>query len=145
MMAEITTLGEIIQTFGVATVIVIVALYLAMKIVPKTLEARQLAAAQQQEYYAQRQKQYDDQMGEVIRIAERSTQALLTAHIVTEANTEAFKQNTAVHDKVIEALTRDYEETQAIQGSLAAHDKRLEGVQRDIVRLNERSGIKHET
>ena len=139
-MTEIVSVADVVKELGIPALIIVVLLCVLWKAVPAMIKARQDAAAKQQEYYAQRQKQYDEQMSEVIRIAERSAQAIAASNTIIENNTEAIKQNTAIHDKVIEALTRDYEETQSIQSSLSLHDGRAEKIHHDVSRLLERGG-----
>jgi hypothetical protein len=141
-MTEIVSLADAVKDIGIPALFFVVIMYILFKTVPGAIKAKQEADAKQQEYYAQRQKQYDEQMQQIVRVAEQGAQAISRANIVTENNTAAIKQNTDMHNKVIDALTRDYDETQEIRKSLAAHDTRAENVHRDVIRLLERSGEK---
>ena len=138
-MTEIISLSDIVKDIGIPALFFAVIIYIAFKTVPSAIKSKQEADMKQQEYYTQRQKQYDEQMREVIRVAEQSVHAIARANTVIENNTEAIKQNTAMHNKVVNALTRDYEEIQEIQKGLSRHDGRAENIHRDVTRILERS------
>ena len=140
-MTEIVSLADTVKDIGIPALFFLVVIYVMFKTVPEVIKSKQEADAKQQEYYTQRQRQYDEQMGEIIKVAEQGTQAVLRANVIIENNTKAVEQNTAMHNKVIEALTRDLEETQKIQTQLSSHDKRAETMHHDVGRLLERSNV----
>ena len=140
-MTEIVSLADTVKDIGIPALFFLVVIYIMFKVVPKVIKSKQEADAKQQEYYTQRQKQYDEQMGEIIKVAEQGTQAVRMANTIIENNTKAVEQNTAMHNKVIEALTRDFEETQKIQTQLISHDARAENIQYNLRQLLGRSDV----
>jgi len=137
-MTEIVSLGDIVKDLGIPALFFVVMIYIIFKTIPTAVKAKQDADAKQQEYYANRQQQYDEQMREIVRVAEQGAQALTRSNVVIDNNTEAIKQNAMIHDKVIEALTRDYNETQEIRKNLSNHDQRAEKIHLDVVKIGER-------
>ena len=79
-MTEIVSLADVVKDIGIPALFFVVIIYILFKTVPGVLKARQEAAAKQQEYYAERQKQYDEQMTQIVRVAEQGNQATQAAN-----------------------------------------------------------------
>ena len=144
-MNEIVSLADTIKDVGVPMLFCAVIFYALYKAVPVLVKAKQEADKKQQEYYDNRQKQYDEQsareieqMKEIVKVAEQCALGLSRSTTAIENSTEVMKQSTALQDKVIDALTREYAETQAIQESLNNHDRRAEKIHLDVVKIGER-------
>ena len=146
-MTEIVSLADVVKDLGIPALFFLVLIYLGYKIVPTVIKSKQeagerqrIADEKQQEYYNSRQKQYDEQMREFIRVAEQGVQTSARANTVIENVTEALKQGTVVNGKVIEAMDRNYSEIRDMRKSLEEHDKRAEKIQQDVIRIGERAG-----
>ena len=127
-MGEVATWADVVSAIGIPALFFLVVIFLAFKLIPDIVKARQEAAKEQQAYYAKRQEQYDEQMTVVIRGSERGNIAL-------EQATEVIRKNTEVQTKVIEVLTRNTDEQKALRTDI---DARTEKIQHDVGRLLER-------
>ena len=108
-MTEFKAILELAKEVGLPFLFIGLVAFLCIKYIPKFIDAWQKHNEEQQIYYRNRQKQYDDQMQVIIKVAEQGNQIIARSNAIIEQNTEAIKQNTAMHDKVIGALSRDLE------------------------------------
>ena len=138
-MDELKSVIELTQTIGIPILFCGVVLYLVFKLVPELVRAKKESDIKQQEYYAQRQKSYDEQMQVLIAVAEQGNQVIGRSNAIIEHNTAAITQNTTMHNKVVDALSRDLAALENIQADLKVHDARAENIYHDIGRVLERT------
>ena len=146
-MTELVAWMDSATKIGTPILIVVILLYLAVKILPEYIKHKQEAQASQQEYYNTRQKQYDAQMGIVIRIAEQGNQMVGQAIQVIERdmevirqNTEASKKNREAYEKVTAALDNEQRAVIDLTQYMKEHDKRAQDMQGDLIRIHTRQG-----
>ena len=139
-MNELKTIIDILKQIGLPMLIVVVLLYICFKVAPDMLKAWQKARNDQQEHNNNRQKHYDDQMGVLLKVAEQGNQVIGRSNTIIEQNTEAMKNNTAVHEKVVDALTRDLEELRALRVDVKEHDERTRAIEISMAQVCERVG-----
>ena len=117
-MNEVLTAAGIVKEIGIPAMFFLVIIYIMFKTVPDVIKSRSETAKktqeEQREYYTNRQKQYDEQMGVLIRVAEQSTQVISRSNEVISANTEMFKQSSDIHKKVLESLQREDKALEAL-------------------------------
>ena len=137
-MGEVATWADVVSAIGIPALFFLVVIFLALKLIPDIVKARQEAAKDQQAYYAKRQEQYDEQMTVVIRGSERGNIALEQVTDGLRQSTDALRANTEIHAKTIEVLTRNTEELKSLRADVHANDARTEKIQHDVGRLLER-------
>jgi hypothetical protein len=144
-MTEIVSLADITKDIGIPTLIILAIFFGIYKLAPVIIKAQQEsevrqrdADAKQQEYFNQRQKQYDAQMEKFILVTQQGVQVAERANIVIEQVTEVMKRGTNVNEKIIDALDRNYNETKDVRRNMEEHDKRAERIQQEVIKIGER-------
>ena len=112
-MKEIAEVIEIIGSTGVPVLVTILIIYGVFKFVPEALAIWREERKDQKQYYADRQKQYDEQMHVLIRVAEESG-------AIVEHNSEAIKHNTDIHRLTLESHSQMIKSVQALAEELKA-------------------------
>ena len=138
-MDDIISMVTLVKEIGIPSLFFLVIIYIIFKTVPDLIKSKREGEVKQQEYYSQRQKQYDEQMAVLIKVAEQGNQVISRSNEVIGMNTRVIEQNTAIHDKVSAALSRDLEALKNLSADLKKHDERSQDIYHDVTRLLERS------
>lgn len=155
-MEEIQSFGEIVTSIGIPALFCLLFAYALFKLTPKwlkvweeskTAERKRADESQKsmQVYYDERNKTYQQQMEIMNRQAEQQNQLIGQAtHVIARSNeviagnTEAMKQNSQMHQKVLDALSSDLEATREVASVLREHDKRSEKIFTTALRISDK-------
>ena len=133
------SLATLIKDIGIPSLFFAIVLWICFKTVPDIVKFKRESDIKQQEYYSQRQKTYDSQMQILIKVAEQGNQVITRSNYIIEQNTEAIKQNTAMHTKVIDALGWDLKALESLSADLKAHDNQSQKIYHDVSRILDRT------
>ena len=139
LLGELVTMATLLKDIGMPYLFFAVMLYIIFKVAPDFLKSKREAEVRQQEYYNQRQKTYDDQMNILVKVAEQGNQVIARSNLIIEHNTEAIKQNTVMHNKVVDALGRDFDALKEISLGFKTHDERAQKIYTGMERLLDRT------
>lgn len=153
---------DLVSKLGIPSAFLGGILFLLFKYVPKFLdmwiqskEKQYLyeieKQKEQQMYYTERQKSYDEQMGVIARIAEQSNRVIMQSTAVIERNNIVFEQGVQTNERVAVAMNTVSANLEQLSGDIEAaqvllnrHDARAESMNADIIKIKERFPTKPE-
>lgn len=140
MQADVNWAVLLIENLGWPAVILIVVAIAAKKIAPTFYKEWKAKEENQQKYYDQRQKQYDEQMQIIIKVAEQGNAMITNCVAVIERNNAIIQNSTSLTEKVIGSMDNNIKALESIQNSFERHDARQEKMTIDITKLAVKNG-----